>query len=257
MSEGYKILAPVRLSNDYASLTAVKPPRLCQWQQCPHNLQDSCDHVGLKICKRCRAVRYCSKACQYADWPIHKSACRAPNSDLDDWLEKYAWLFKWAALQAMLSKPDEHFASTHCLLFDVRRNPDSNTQTPSIPFIISAIHVDDHHANTMLPPLRVSYSSADREKSSTIRRGGGVGRVLLNVRVLDIPFVMVERHYDLYEPRDTPRFSYWKGIVKGVANGRMVLSDGLGGANYDPSRPSSDPRIEEIQEENVAVEEDE
>ncbi|TFY77586.1 hypothetical protein EWM64_g6424 [Hericium alpestre] len=154
----------------------------------------------------------------------------------------------------MLSKPDEHLASTHCLLFDVRRNPDSNIQTPSIPFNISAIHVDDHYANTMLPPLRVSYSCADREKSSMIRRSGGVGRILLNVRVFDIPFVMVERHYDLYEPRDTPRFSYWKGIVKGVANGRMVLSDGLAGNNYDPSQPSSGPRIEEIYEETVTVE---
>ena len=29
-----------------------------------------------KLCSGCRAVRYCGPACQKADWPAHKAACR-------------------------------------------------------------------------------------------------------------------------------------------------------------------------------------
>jgi MYND finger len=31
---------------------------------------------NLKKCRRCMAVRYCSKECQTADWAAHKGACR-------------------------------------------------------------------------------------------------------------------------------------------------------------------------------------
>jgi hypothetical protein len=30
----------------------------------------------LKECSRCRSVRYCGKACQVADWPVHKATCK-------------------------------------------------------------------------------------------------------------------------------------------------------------------------------------
>ena len=31
----------------------------------------------LKVCGKCKAVRYCSRQCQVSDWPKHKSVCRA------------------------------------------------------------------------------------------------------------------------------------------------------------------------------------
>ena len=45
------------------------PPRAC----------DGCGAQGgqLRRCSSCRAVRYCTAACQLANWPIHKAACRA------------------------------------------------------------------------------------------------------------------------------------------------------------------------------------
>ncbi len=36
-----------------------------------------CDKSGTSLCKRCKSVRYCSKACQEAGWPIHKLLCAA------------------------------------------------------------------------------------------------------------------------------------------------------------------------------------
>jgi len=35
---------------------------------------------GAQRCSRCRAVSYCGKGCQKADWKVHKPACRAADS---------------------------------------------------------------------------------------------------------------------------------------------------------------------------------
>ena len=37
----------------------------------------SCAKAGEKKCARCKAVRYCSKDCQRADWKRHKTSCAA------------------------------------------------------------------------------------------------------------------------------------------------------------------------------------
>lgn len=36
-----------------------------------------CEEPGTKLCSQCRGVRYCSQACQRADWPLHKGACKS------------------------------------------------------------------------------------------------------------------------------------------------------------------------------------
>lgn len=40
-------------------------------------------HTSLNRCSRCRAVAYCSKDCQSAHWPTHKSDCKRPNYILE------------------------------------------------------------------------------------------------------------------------------------------------------------------------------
>ncbi|CAO2653915.1 Nn.00g106480.m01.CDS01 [Neocucurbitaria sp. VM-36] len=35
-----------------------------------------CNHRSTKICSGCKSICYCSKACQKADWPIHKLVCK-------------------------------------------------------------------------------------------------------------------------------------------------------------------------------------
>jgi hypothetical protein len=42
------------------------------------------DGVALKRCAACGVARYCSKACQVADWAAHKKACRAARRAAGD-----------------------------------------------------------------------------------------------------------------------------------------------------------------------------
>jgi hypothetical protein len=38
---------------------------------------------NLPKCRRCRARRYCSDACQRADWPVHAAECVLPAAAAD------------------------------------------------------------------------------------------------------------------------------------------------------------------------------
>lgn len=43
----------------------------------------SCDVCGAPstfVCSRCKDVKYCSKACQVKNWPLHKIDCRTPEA---------------------------------------------------------------------------------------------------------------------------------------------------------------------------------
>ena len=53
----------------------VQPPGLV----CDHcgKTAEEASVKGLKVCRDCQDVRYCSKECQLAAWPGHKAACKA------------------------------------------------------------------------------------------------------------------------------------------------------------------------------------
>jgi len=63
---------------------------LTQGQQCEN---PACDKIDdLKICMRCRNVRYCSRECQRADWEQHSRECEhwhacCGGTEPDDWYE--------------------------------------------------------------------------------------------------------------------------------------------------------------------------
>lgn len=44
-------------------------PRQCNNKGCTNSTK-------LKICTRCKDVKYCSTECQKADWPVHKQICK-------------------------------------------------------------------------------------------------------------------------------------------------------------------------------------
>jgi hypothetical protein len=50
----------------------------CWWEQCErHGRVDEKIEQMLSRCSRCRTTRYCSSACQKADWAVHKAECKA------------------------------------------------------------------------------------------------------------------------------------------------------------------------------------
>jgi MYND finger len=49
----------------------------CWWEQCErHGRVDEKIEQMLSRCSRCKTARYCSGACQQADWAIHKVECK-------------------------------------------------------------------------------------------------------------------------------------------------------------------------------------
>ena len=61
----------------------------------------------LKICKTCRAMHYCSKECQRADWPRHKMKCFASLADtrgLRKWYNNCPGLHAAASLAAYINR---------------------------------------------------------------------------------------------------------------------------------------------------------
>lgn len=50
----------------------------CWWEQCErHGRVDEQIERMLSRCSRCKTARYCSGACQKADWAVHKAECKA------------------------------------------------------------------------------------------------------------------------------------------------------------------------------------
>ena len=41
---------------------------------------ESCGRQSSLYCSRCKIVRYCSRDCQRASWPIHKIDCKTPEA---------------------------------------------------------------------------------------------------------------------------------------------------------------------------------
>ena len=55
--------------SDRSSITLARAEDLCAM----------CNNPG-SLCAQCHGIRYCSKACQEVDWPLHKLLCKSFNS---------------------------------------------------------------------------------------------------------------------------------------------------------------------------------
>lgn len=70
-----------------------------------------CNNPDSQFCDRCRSVRYCSKACQVADWPVHKllysafAAFRSSTRPTDE---------HFRAIAFPVDKPKPELVWVHC-----------------------------------------------------------------------------------------------------------------------------------------------
>ncbi len=66
-------------SDDFmAACGAARSPLDITWAECRCSGCDQCGVQGeMKRCAGCGFVRFCSKACQRANWPEHRASCRA------------------------------------------------------------------------------------------------------------------------------------------------------------------------------------
>ena len=68
------------------SLTAVDIARMARASVEHAEFTERCKHcgnpayvgTGLKTCRRCKSMRYCSVDCQRAHWRVHKPDCKEP-----------------------------------------------------------------------------------------------------------------------------------------------------------------------------------
>ncbi|TFY73871.1 hypothetical protein EWM64_g10141, partial [Hericium alpestre] len=113
---------------------------------------------------------------------------------------KYEFIFRWAALQAMGSSPNEHKTSTHCIFFLITRTERMTGPFPS-PFIISDAKCITHEAASDLVYGEKALSPGDVKSSLEIRRGGGVGRAIavFLVQGADTTITWHFERYDLLE----------------------------------------------------------
>eukprot|EP00727_Mastigamoeba_balamuthi_P003694 m51a1_g13321 hypothetical protein (388) ;mRNA; f:127-1413 len=63
-----------------AAATATAPPTPCA----------TCGKPARNVCSRCKAVSYCGRECQKADWPQHKATCGTRGSDAGSVLVPFA-----------------------------------------------------------------------------------------------------------------------------------------------------------------------
>ncbi len=57
------------------SITIEAPTARCAYTTCSATRSGG---VDLQLCGRCKRTYYCSRVCQAADWPTHKTSCQKP-----------------------------------------------------------------------------------------------------------------------------------------------------------------------------------
>jgi len=208
-----------------------KPDRVCEWPDCSIT-----DYSGrkMKACGRCSGVRYCSKDCQRQDWPYHKTICRNPSLlDVGGWKEHYAWLFKWAAMEAFEVHTDDWKILSNVMFVVVIRGDDLPGPMRR-PFVIQSARIMRSIDVMKTSHLDGDTFSSNMDKSLEIRQNGGMGQALVVFMCLPRanchtdPTVYTLETYPLYDKPLRSGYTHmaqWEAVLKGVANGDISISD--------------------------------
>ncbi|KAJ6504444.1 hypothetical protein DFH09DRAFT_1335327 [Mycena vulgaris] len=203
-----------------------KPVKVCQWIDCPDAGAGYADRK-MKMCAKCNVVRYCSKACQRADWKEHKLYCQiSPIMDIGGWMDKHESIFRWALIEALKVRTDPSKLLNYGLWVDISRMDRLVKGITPSPFLIESISILSFDEINK----RAAPGLCKPEASRAIAEAGGVGQgvVIFNTaphRRSGYVMWRIER-YDILEMpagQDSPSLG-WESIVKGVVNGEIPIS---------------------------------
>ncbi|KAJ7149217.1 hypothetical protein C8R43DRAFT_505086 [Mycena crocata] len=203
-----------------------KPERVCQWSDCPHEDPDR----AMKVCARCRFVRYCSRACQRADWPQHRLYCHIPPVlDISAWMAKHYSLFHWALVEALRLRTDPTNLLHYCLFVDIEKMDRlvNGGISPS-PFLVNFAAVMKFES---LSDFGAPHVAPDESRIASIQADGGVGEGVVVFCVAPrgsrgSSFFQFQHHTisEIPPGEDSPSDEGWKSLVKGVVNGEIPIS---------------------------------
>ncbi|KAJ3899469.1 hypothetical protein F5879DRAFT_810831 [Lentinula edodes] len=215
------------------SIEESNPEKVCKYSACPRR---STGYEGrkMKVCARCKHVRYCSKDCQKEDWSEHKKkGCKDYQlvNDYSGWMEEYRGIFSWAAAEALRIHTSDDILHNVLQITATYadRVPAFLGPVPSSFYIISSrvVPLDSDSISAMLASPR------DREESRQIRANGGVGRAIFSFQFLEDPFSA--KTTAIFKPfkidfNDPPTLGYahtidWNSLLLGTVNGKISVAD--------------------------------
>ncbi|KIK57168.1 hypothetical protein GYMLUDRAFT_263235 [Collybiopsis luxurians FD-317 M1] len=213
------------------------PPRDCAYPACPKK-SSGYDGRTLKICAKCKQVRYCSKECQKQHWSEHKQNCRKYQVVVNyyGWMMEYDWLLRWVATEALRAHTTDGILHNiiEIYLTYSDKAPSHLGPLPS-PFYIVLSQVTPISSSRGGMEFSNIATPKALQESREIRAGGGLGRAFfvfnfiedffskpMNVNTLCRPWTI-----DLTNPPN-PGYKYsfeWKGLFAGIVNGKISLDD--------------------------------
>ncbi|KAJ3827555.1 hypothetical protein F5878DRAFT_707275 [Lentinula raphanica] len=240
------------------------PVKICQYSVCPRR---DTGYAGkkMKVCARCKHVRYCSKECQKADWAGHKlRGCRDFQycNDYTGWMEQYKTVFTWAATEALQIHTTDNILHKvlRIIVTYADQIPAPLGPIPSPFYILSSkvIPLDGDQITAMLA------TPEERAESRAIRANGGAGRAILAIYFVDDPLdpkstsMMKPLKIDLTDPLvpGYRHFDGWKSVLAGVVNGTISALDFGQNVGYQSSNANVQEVHEEVHADGKAEEQD-
>ncbi|KAK7461382.1 hypothetical protein VKT23_008561 [Stygiomarasmius scandens] len=183
------IIAPSDMAELQYFLDGVEPPHT--HRACGYCSTFGRCHGKLLKCAGCGDTKYCSKECQRADWPQHKSACRMvkldnerlaqisglskPLSELYAWEEYYDTVLKNCAIASYgfrkyppEARVQDHHMFTVCLTYKRDRTLPIHDR-----FTVEKVYLEDRHANELMELIfrSVEASLPQRQEMGRIEMG--------------------------------------------------------------------------------------
>ncbi|KAJ6592842.1 hypothetical protein B0H19DRAFT_1245657 [Mycena capillaripes] len=198
--------------------------------------------ASMRLCRQCKAVNYCGRECQRADWPRHKAWCKSQAARMAQEEEAgiagprvhcNAWqsamgplLFEWICVQGLGVSQRPHNIQTQFVVLSVRERQPRPSALRNL-FTYESIEVFANGALKAILGGQEAFTVETREhvhrQDTAAKERGNAGAALLVVNVLKfddgriilshcIP-VVIAMEYLLH-----PALPGWKDSMKDIIN---------------------------------------